>query len=78
MKAKHVKFTVEFDVPIKDAAATMNETAYNDIYEYIHRCVNYQRFYFVRGDLPSHYMRTRNISIVKEITDTDIKLPDSV
>lgn len=72
MKAKHVKFTVEFDVLIKDETATMNEAGYEDIRQYILRCVSQQRFYFVRGEQGSHYMRTKNISVTNEVTDVNV------
>ena len=63
MKAHHVKYTVEFDVPIKIEESTMNSNAYNFITSLIEQAVKTQIFYFKKETMPPYTMRAKNIKI---------------
>jgi len=63
MKAKHIKYTVEFDVPVKIEDANMNVNAYNMITALMEQSIKTQLFYFTKEGVPPHSVRAKNIKI---------------
>lgn len=74
MKAKHVKYTVEFDIPIKLEDSTMNPMAYTFITSLIEQAVKTQIFYFKKDGLPPYTMRAKNINITYDTSIQDYQI----
>jgi len=74
MKAYHIKYTVEFDVPIKIEDSKMNPNAYNMITALMEQSVKTQLFYFTKEGVPPHSVRAKNIKVSNETTTQDYQI----
>lgn len=74
MNAHHVKYTVEFDIPIKIDGYKMNEMAYELMNQLMLHSVKVQRFYFNKKGCPNHSIKAKNIKVsyTTEIKDVEI------
>ena len=71
MKATHVKYTVEFDIPIKIDDSVMNIDGYEYVQTLFENAVKVQWFYFKKEGSPPYSTRAKNIKISKECTLQD-------
>lgn len=74
MKAIHIKYTTEFDVPIKIEDTNMNPNAYNMIYALMEQAIKTQVFYFTKEGKSPYTMRAKNIKISHETTIQDYQI----
>jgi hypothetical protein len=74
MKAKHIKYTVEFDVPIKIEDTKMNPNAYDMITALMEQSIKTQLFYFTKDGVPPHSVRAKNIKVSYETTVQDYQI----
>lgn len=74
MKATHVTYTVEFDIPIKIEESTMNPVAYTFITTLIEQAIKTQIFYFKKDGIPPYTMRAKNIKIAYDTTVQDYQI----
>jgi hypothetical protein len=74
MNAHHVKFNIEFDIPIKIEGFELSPMAFELIEKLIFEAVNVQRFYFKKQGEPPYCVRAKNISLsyTKENVDVPI------
>ncbi len=63
MNAQHVKYTVEFDIPIKIDGYTVNPTAFEMIDALITQAIKAQNFYFRKDKEPYFVSRAKNINV---------------
>jgi hypothetical protein len=74
MKANHVKYTVEFDVPIKIEDSVMNPNAYDFITALMEQAVKAQAFYFTKQGIRPHAIRAKNIKVSYETSVQDYQI----
>lgn len=74
MKAYHVKYTAEFDVPIKIEDATMNNNVYDMIKALIEQSIKTQIFYFKKESSHPYTIRAKNIQVSHETTIQDYQI----
>ena len=74
MKAKHIKYTVEFDVPIKIEDTKMNPNAYDMITALMEQSIKTQLFYFTKDGVQPHSVRAKNIKVSYETTVQDYQI----
>lgn len=74
MKATHVKYTIEFDIPIKIEDSVMNPMAYTFITSLVEQAVKTQIFYFKKEGLPPYTMRAKNITVAYDTTVQDYQI----
>lgn len=74
MKATHVKYSVEFDIPIKIEDSVMNPMAYTFISNLIEQAIKTQIFYFKKEGLSPYTMRAKNITISYETAVQDYQI----
>jgi hypothetical protein len=74
MKAYHVKYTVEFDIPIKIEDTKMNPNAYDMITALMEQSVKTQLFYFTKQGVPPHSVRAKNIKVLHETSVQDYQI----
>jgi hypothetical protein len=66
MKAHHVKYTVEFDIPMKIEDSTLNKVSYETIKSLIEQSIKIQLFYFSKEGISPYTARAKNIKITQE------------
>lgn len=74
MKAYHVKYTVEFDIPIKLEDSKMNPNAYTFIHTLMEQSVKTQLFYFTKQGVPPHSVKAKNIKVSHETSVQDYQI----
>lgn len=74
MKAIHVKYNVEFDIPIKIEDSNINPVAYGLITALMEQAVKTQIFYFKKDRVPPSTMRAKNIKISHDISIQDYQI----
>lgn len=74
MKAEHVKYTIEFDVPIKITDAVPNHTAYNYLDKLLLQAVKTQMFYYRKENERPFSARATNIKIEHETSFIDYQI----
>jgi len=74
MKAKHIKYTVEFDVPIKIEDTKMNPNAYDMITALMEQSIKTQLFYFTKPGIPPHSVKAKNIKVSHETSVQDYQI----
>jgi hypothetical protein len=63
MNAQHIKYTVEFDLPIKIDGYTVNPQAFDMIDALITQAIKAQNFYFRKEKEPYFIARAKNINL---------------
>lgn len=74
MKKYHIKYTVEFDVPIKIENSTLNHNVYDMIKNLIEQSIKTQIFYFKKESMSPYMMRAKNILISHETAIKDFQI----
>lgn len=74
MQAYHVKYTVEFDIPIKIEDTKMNPNAYNMITALMEQSIKTQLFYFTKQGVPPHSVKAKNLKVSHEISVQDYQI----
>lgn len=74
MKAHHVKYTVEFDIPIKIEDSKMNPNGYSFITALMEQAVKAQVFYFTKEGISPYTIRAKNIKVSYETVVQDYQI----
>lgn len=75
MNSHRIKYTVEFDVPIKIDGFELNQQCFDNIDQLIQYAIKTQLFYFSKKGESPHSIRAKNIKITHETSiNPDFKL----
>ena len=74
MKANHVKYTIDFDIPIKMEDFTLDPQSFPDISNLLEHAMKIQLFYYRKSGQPTHTMRAKNIKVQHEINIQDYEI----
>jgi hypothetical protein len=75
MNAHHIKYTVEFDIPIKIDGFDLNPQCFEIINQLIQYAIKTQRFYYSKPGNLTHSTKAKNIQITHETSiNPDLKI----
>ena len=74
MKSHHVKYTVEFDIPVKIEDSKINPAGYSFITSLMEQAVKAQLFYFTKEGISPYTMRAKNIKVSYDTTIQDYQI----
>lgn len=66
MNAHHVKYTIEFDIPIKIDGYDINPMVYKILDDLFSTAIKSQRIYFKKDGSPPYHTRSKNTVISHE------------
>jgi hypothetical protein len=76
MNVHHVKYTVEFDIPIKISGSNLNPMVWTYLEDLLKHSVKTQLFYLSKEGEVTYSVRGKNITLSREIDDRDVEIKD--
>lgn len=74
MKAHHIKYTIEFDVPIKIEDSKLVKNIYERIEALLEQSIKTQMFYFTKEGMSPVTTKAKNIKYSHETTLVDFQI----
>lgn len=71
MQAHKIKYTIEFDIPIKIEGSQLNPKNFVSIEAMFEQACKVNLFYFKKEGEDAYHMRAKNVKITKEQTIGD-------